>query len=102
MKQPWNHKLSRHERGYDRAWEIRREEVMRRDFGLCQCPECGGRRKIATHVHHIVSKAEAKRLGWPREKTDAMTNLIALNEACHDRMHNHTKRQVTGADGWPI
>lgn len=102
MKRPWDHKLSRQERGYDRAWEIKRDEALRRDFGLCQCPECGGRRKVATHVHHIVSKAEAKRLGWSRERTDALENLISLHRDCHDRMHGYTTRQVTGVDGWPI
>ncbi len=99
---PWDHKKSRHERGYDRAWEIRREEVLRRDFGLCQCSECMGRCKVATHVHHIVSKAEAKRLGWSREQTDAMSNLTSRAKECHDREHNHAGRVAIGADGWPI
>jgi len=76
---------SRQSRGYGREWEIQRERILLRDEGLCQpClkgePE---RVTVAQAVDHIVSKAEAKSLGWPRERTEADDNLQAICNDCH-------------------
>jgi len=95
------HTTSSHSRGYGAEWRKVRELALRRDFGLCQCPDCKGRRLVANHVHHIVSKADAKRMGWTLAQMDALENLISLNKDCHDRMHGNKARAETGADGWP-
>lgn len=73
-------KTSRQARGYGRAWELIREQVLRRDNGLCQCPQCKGKLppKIATEVDHITPKA----MGG----TDAMDNLRAVSSDCHKRI----------------
>ena len=52
---------SRHERGYGTEWDKLRKVILKRDGYLCQCNECKGgelRLREATHVDHIVSKAE--------------------------------------------
>lgn len=94
--------LSRHDRGYGSKWLSKRQMALQRDHGMCQCDKCGGRRKVANHVHHIVSKAEAKRRKWTDEQTDALENLISLNSECHDRMHGFKKKVQVGIDGWPV
>lgn len=96
------HKTSRHERDYGTEWNKKRKMALERDFGLCQCEECKGRKKVANHVHHIVSRSEAKRRGWPKSRTESLTNLISLAEECHERIENRSRRTVTGEDGWPI
>jgi len=93
---------SANSRGYGAKWRKIREAALRRDFGMCQCPKCGGRRLVANHVHHIVSKAEAKQLRWTDEQTDSLDNLVSLNKDCHDRMHGMRVRKGLGADGWPL
>ena len=73
-------------RGYGSAWRKLRVLIMARDFGLCQCPACqGGRLRVtpAHEVHHIVSKAEARRLGWTDAQIDAPSNLQAVSRECH-------------------
>ncbi|EFI62665.1 MULTISPECIES: HNH endonuclease signature motif containing protein [Comamonas] len=56
---------------------------MQRDACLCQpCLKLGAV-SGAQEVDHIVSKAQAKRLGWTREQMDARENLQAICRACH-------------------
>lgn len=66
---------SRHERGYGSAWDKLREQIMRRDSGLCQ--PCGRMGKVAAahHVDHIVPKAQGG--------TDDEANLQAICRDCH-------------------
>ena len=101
---------SRHERGYGYEWDKIRLLILERDAGNCQCPEClGGAKRIrkAREVHHIVSKAEAKRRGWTEEQIDAPSNLQAVNVECHKRMtaaeqgRTLKAKVVIGSDGWP-
>ena len=76
-------------RGYGAAWRKLRLIVMARDNGLCQCPEClGGLIRVtpAHEVDHIVSKARADKLGWTQTQVDALSNLRAVNHACHVRI----------------
>jgi len=74
---------SRQSRGYDAAWERRRERVLYRDHGLCQCCLKRDQVTIATEVDHIVNKAEARRLGWTNEQIEADENLQAICNPCH-------------------
>ena len=95
---PWP-KTSRHERGYGRAWDIRRAAVLKRDQYLCQCRHCKAEGRItpANEVDHIVPKA--------RGGTDAYDNLQAINHECHERKNIEDKgesRPAIGPDGWPI
>lgn len=74
---PWQHSKSSTERGYGSRWRKLREIVLRRDAGICRCPECAkaGRVRIATEVDHIRPKAEGG--------TDDLSNLRAINHDCH-------------------
>lgn len=94
---------SRHTRGYGAAWDRLRLQVLRRDHGLCMCPECQGgklRLTIATEVDHRVPKA----LGGG----DGLDNLQAINTDCHKRKtveENGGKLNLKpkiGLDGYPI
>lgn len=70
------------ERGYDYAWQKRRERILSRDAGLCQIkgPAC---RFIAGEVDHKVSKAAARALGWTDEQIETDSNLQAVCSTCH-------------------
>jgi 5-methylcytosine-specific restriction protein A len=102
-------KESRHARGYGTAWDKLRLVILARDKHLCQCPAClGGRKRLtpANEVHHIVSKAEAQRLGWSETQIDAPTNLQAVAHDCHLRLSDQQAGRAVkvriGVDGWPI
>jgi 5-methylcytosine-specific restriction protein A len=70
------------QRGYGYEWQKTRERVLSRDCGLCQIkgPAC---RFIATEVDHKVSKANARALGWSRDRTEGDGNLQAACGPCH-------------------
>jgi len=70
------------ERGYDYAWQKRRERILSRDAGLCQIrgPAC---RFIAGEVDHKVNKAAARALGWTDEQIEDDSNLQATCGTCH-------------------
>ena len=63
---------SRQSRGYGADWQRVRKIVLERDGHLCQCKHCKteGRTSIATEVDHIVSRANAKAMGWSKERTE--------------------------------
>lgn len=101
---------SRQARGLGAAWDKVRLIVLRRDNGLCMCDRCQGgklRATIATEVHHIVSRAEAKRRGWTQAQTDAMSNLASVNSDCHKRLdaaaqgRAYRPKTRIGLDGFP-
>jgi 5-methylcytosine-specific restriction protein A len=71
------------ERGYDAEWRKKRERILHRDSGLCQPCLKHGIVHCGDEVDHIVSKAEAKRLGWTREQIEDDSNLQAINSECH-------------------
>jgi len=81
---------------------------MERDGGECQPCKRAGRTTLAHAVDHIVSKARAAALRWPRSKTDHPPNLEAISDPCHavktEVEQGKTKRvkRVAGADGWPL
>jgi len=84
-----------HQRGYGYAWSKLRLVILKRDHGLCQCPECqGGRLRLtpADQVHHIVGKAEARMRGWTSEEIDHPSNLQAVNRDCHARITQKQSR----------
>jgi 5-methylcytosine-specific restriction enzyme A len=62
-------------RGYGSSWRKLRDQVMRRDNGLCQPCLKAGRVTQASAVDHVVPKSEGG--------TDAEGNLQAICEACH-------------------
>ncbi|WP_296228575.1 HNH endonuclease [Ralstonia sp. UBA689] len=68
---------SRHARGYDAAWERKRDRILERAGGLCECADCArlGRVRLATEVDHIVPKAQGG--------SDDDDNLQAINKDCH-------------------
>ena len=90
---------SRQSRGYGRAWELKREQILRRDNYLCQCKQCKAEQRItaANEVDHIVPKAKGG--------TDDASNLQAINRECHERKSLEDKgiapRVRIGIDGWP-
>lgn len=76
----WNRQIdrgSRHERGYDSAWDALRLKILRRDRWLCKCETCAstGRIRKANEVDHIVPKT----LGG----TDESSNLRSMHPTCH-------------------
>lgn len=97
---------SRQSRGYGRAWELVRAEVLRRDNGLCQCSQCKGGKLLVTvaqEVHHVISKAEAARKGWTRAQIDHPSNLQAVSHACHERITLEQKsNRGSDAQGNPL
>lgn len=102
-------KLSRHQRGYGSSWDKLRKVVIERDKGLCQMCIKAGRITPGKEVDHIVSKAEAKRLGWTTAQMDGLSNLKLCCPPCHaaktEEEQGKTKRPpkpTIGADGWPI
>lgn len=104
----WGSK-SRHERGYGYAWTKLRAQIMERDKGLCQVSLKKGLIVRATEVDHIVSKAEARRLGWTQAQMDHPSNLQAISKQEHlikTEAEQGKKKQAPkptiGADGWPI
>ena len=77
------------ERGYDYAWRKIRLVVLVAAHGLCQCQDCqGGLKRLmpANQVHHKVGRTEALRMGWTREQIDALSNLMAINSECHEKI----------------
>jgi len=100
---------SRHARGYGTAWDKLRKLVLQRDHGLCQCDQCKGgeiRLTPAGEVHHIISKAIAKRKGWTQAQIDSVDNLQAVAHDCHERINITDKggkpKPRIGLDGYPI
>lgn len=99
---------SRQSRGYGAEWDRIRPIILKRDNGLCQCAECQSGKRLplpANEVHHLVSKAEAKRRGWTPEQMDDEDNLSSRNHDCHKRetdaeIGRKVKAEI-GADGWP-
>lgn len=70
------------ERGYDYAWQKRRERVMARDSGLCQIKgaTCTF---VAAEVDHKVNKAAARAAGWIDAQIEDESNLQAACGTCH-------------------
>lgn len=70
------------ERGYDYAWQKRRERIMARDGGICQIkgPTCT---LVASDVDHKVSKAAARETGWSEGQIEDDSNLQAACRTCH-------------------
>lgn len=106
---PWP-TTSRHKRGYDSEWDKTRLAILERDNYLCKCDECKKLDRVleAREVHHIVSKAKARSLGWSAEQMDAHSNLLSINTECHKR---ETKAEqgyklkpkiAIGLDGFPL
>lgn len=71
----YDHKLSRHERGYGYEWVKLRLTVLMRDGYLCQPCYKLGRPTPAKQVDHITPKAQ--------DGTDDLENLQAICDSCH-------------------
>lgn len=95
-------RTSRHARGYGTAWDALRKIIMAQE-PLCRTCTEQGRVTAATHVDHIVPKAEGG--------TDDPSNLQALCTDCHKDKTAHESaraqgrtfkpRLTFGVDGWP-
>jgi 5-methylcytosine-specific restriction protein A len=72
------------------AWMRKRDRILRRDCGLCQCDECKASTMplLAHQVDHIVELAD----GGSNE--DA--NLRAINRECHRRKTLAAERARAG------
>lgn len=76
-KRPWEHdRPSAAARGYGPRWKKLREVILNRDGGLCVPCRAEDRITVATHVDHIVAKANGG--------TDDEANLRAICKRCHD------------------
>lgn len=100
---------SRQKRGYGKEWEALRKQVIQRDKGLCQpCLRKGIVTKFYA-VDHITSRAQAKRLGWSKERTEHPSNCQCICDPCHlqktEEEQGKTKRAPLpqiGLDGFPV
>ena len=83
---PWDHKKSRHERGYGSDWEKTRQRILERDRHLCQV--CLKHGRVTSHKHkdkygevhnlqvdHVIPKH--------KHGSDADSNLQAICVPCH-------------------
>lgn len=101
---------SRQSRGYGPKWTRTRLRILARDGGLCQCKECqaSGVPEIASEVDHIVSKANAKKMGWSEQRIEADDNLQSLHPDCHKRKtveetgKGFRPKRLIGEDGFPV
>lgn len=66
---------SRHDRGYDAAWDKKRKRILSRDKGLCQVCLRAGKYRPARQVDHVVPKFEGG--------TDDDGNLQSICPDCH-------------------
>lgn len=64
-----------------KAWQTKRERILRRDGYLCQECRKYGRRREAVTVHHI------KHLEDHPELALEDSNLVSLCNACHNKAH---------------
>lgn len=80
---PDAHRGNRHQRGYGSEWEKTRTRILERDSGICQPGLELGELHRGSQVDHVVSRAEARALGWTHGRTEADENLQAICEACH-------------------
>ncbi len=67
---------NRHQRGYGRDWERKREQALQRDGRICQTHKRAGMYRMGTHVDHIVPKEQGG--------SDDLDNLQTLCKACHE------------------
>ena len=74
-KHGWDHRLSRHERGYGTWWDKKRLFILARDDRLCQVCLGKGRTTPAQEVDHITPKAKGG--------TDEDDNLQSICVSCH-------------------
>jgi 5-methylcytosine-specific restriction protein A len=82
---------SRHARGYGTAWDKLRDQVLRRDGGICQVCMADGLVHVGTHVDHIVAKKEGG--------TDDLANLRTICEARHRaKTQGEARRGRGGSD----
>lgn len=105
----WHHDgRSRHARGYGAAWDKLRRVILERDGYRCRCAACvaGARLWPATHVDHIISKAEWLRTHGSLAGCDDPTNLRAMARVCHERKSAEERGYIIrgGADasGMPL
>lgn len=100
------HKSSSKDRGYGIEWQRKREQVMRRDKGLCMVCLGKGFVTAATEVDHITGRAEGKRKKVPPAQLESLLNLQAICKECHAiktaKETGGERRPATGRDGWPI
>lgn len=91
-------KESRQSRGYGRAWELLRAQVLKRDNYLCQPCFRQGRIHPATEVDHVTPKSKGG--------TDDPLNLQAIGRECHKAKtkieNGYTPTERIGADGYPV
>lgn len=64
-----------------RAWQRKREAILRRDKYICQNCKRYGRNTEATTVHHIKHLEDAPELALAND------NLVSLCAACHNKLH---------------
>lgn len=79
----FQHTKSTTARGYGADWRRRRKRVLERDAYTCQPHLRQGLYRKADDVDHVVSKAEAARMGWTEEQIEDDSNLQAICRQCH-------------------
>ncbi|MGI4937992.1 MAG: HNH endonuclease [Janthinobacterium lividum] len=99
-------KESRQSRGYGPDWDKLRLVILARDKSICQPCRKRGLIHPGREVDHIISKANAEKMGWSKQQIDSPSNLQTICRAAHVDKTAEEKgyrvRKQIGADGWPI
>ena len=74
---------------HGKRWEKRRERILKRDGWLCRERKRYGKKKPATHVHHIFPAEEYPQYAW------CDWNLLSLCLSAHDEMHDRQTGAIT-------
>lgn len=95
----WDHKLSRHQRGYGYEWTKLRSVALKRDSYTCIPCQTKRRTTPATQVDHIKPKAQGG--------TDDLDNLQSICDDCHkaktaEETANGAPKLLYDGQGFPI
>ena len=78
-----------------RPWMRTRERILKRDCGLCQCPDCkaAGRVRLAAEVDHIVPRWKWQYLHGDAPGCEDDGNLQAMHPDCHRKKTSAEERE---------
>ena len=72
-----------------KRWEAKRKRILKRDGWICREYKRFGKKKPATHVHHIFPAEEYPQYAW------CDWNLLSLCLSAHDEMHDRQTGAIT-------
>jgi 5-methylcytosine-specific restriction protein A len=78
-----------------RPWMRKRERILMRDCGVCQCIDCkaGGHVRLATEVDHEVPRWKWLHMNGTLDGCEDDCNLRAMNADCHRKKTSAEERE---------